>query len=163
MGTGKTEVGRELSRLLAMRLIDVDEEIVRTQRMSINEIFARFGEERFRDLETEMIEHVCRETNVIIATGGGAVLRQRNIDALKRHGIIVCLTATPETILERTIHSSERPLLRNGNAFDKITQLLRIRQPFYENADIMVSTDDKTPLQVAEEIIEKVRSVRRSE
>lgn len=162
MGTGKTEVGRELSRLLAMRLIDVDEEIVRTLHMSINEIFARFGEERFRDLETEMIERVCRETNVIISTGGGAVLRQRNVDALQRQGIIVCLTATPETILKRTIDSSERPLLRDGNPLEKITELLRIRQPFYKNADVMINTDDKTPLQVAEEIIEKLRSVGRS-
>ena len=158
MGTGKTEVGRELARLLAMKLIDIDTEIVKSAKMSINQIFERFGEEKFREIETEMIKKVSREKNVLISTGGGAVLKQVNMDALKRTGTVICLMAMPETILQRTSGNSERPLLKVGNPLEKINELLCFRQPFYEKADMMINTDNKTPLQIAEEIIAKIRN-----
>lgn len=155
MGTGKTEVGRELAHLKGLKLIDIDTQIEKSEKMTINEIFRQFGEERFRDIETEMIEKVSREENVIISTGGGAVLRQRNMDALKRTGVVICLTAAPATILLRTSSTDERPLLQVENPLAKITELLHSRKPFYERADFMVDTEGKTPLQVAEEIVEK--------
>ncbi len=155
MGTGKTEVGRELAHLRGLKLIDIDTQIEKSEKMTINEIFRQFGEERFRDIETEMIEKVSREENVIISTGGGAVLRQRNMDALKRTGVVICLTAAPATILLRTSSTDERPLLQVENPLAKITELLHSRKPFYERADFMVDTEGKTPLQVAEEIVEK--------
>ena len=80
MGTGKTEVGRELSRLLNMKLVDVDTEIEKSRQMTINEIFKQFGELRFREIETEMIRKLSERKDVIISTGGGAVLRQENVD-----------------------------------------------------------------------------------
>ncbi|MDI6889420.1 MAG: shikimate kinase [Thermodesulfovibrionales bacterium] len=156
MGTGKTAVGRELSRLLNMGLIDVDTEIEKSQEMTINEIFKKFGEPRFREIETEMIKKVSENKNVIISTGGGAVLKQENMGAMRKNGVIVCLMATPETILKRTSHNSNRPLLQVENPFGRVKELLNYRRPFYEKADIMIGTDDKTPLQIAEEIIKEI-------
>lgn len=160
MGTGKTAVGRELSRLLNIKLVDVDTEIEKSEQMTINEIFRQFGEPRFREIESEMIRRLSERKDVIISTGGGAVLRQENIDVLRKHGIVVCLMATPETILRRTSHSSHRPLLQVEDPFRKIKELLDLRRPFYEKADIMINTDGKTPRQIAEEIIEKIKDSR---
>jgi len=157
MGTGKTAVGRELSRLLSMKLVDVDTEIEKSRQMTINEIFKQFGELRFREIETEMIRKLSERKDVIISTGGGAVLRQENVDVLREQGIIVCLMATPETILKRTSHSSHRPLLQVEDPFGKIKELLDFRRPFYEKADIMIDTDGKTPREIAEEIIDKMK------
>jgi shikimate kinase len=157
MGTGKTAVGKKLSRLLNMELIDVDTEIEKSQRMTINEIFKKFGEPMFRGIETEMIQKLSEQRNVIISTGGGAVLKQENMDALRKQGVIVCLMATLDTILKRTVRSSNRPLLQVENPFERIKKLLNFRRPFYEKADIMIDTEGKTPLQIAEEIIEKVK------
>jgi shikimate kinase len=156
MGTGKTAVAKELATLLRRNLIDVDTQIEKAQDMSIHEIFRQFGEHKFREIETEMVRKIARRRNVIISTGGGVVLRQENMDALRESGIIICLTASPETILKRTSMNSERPLLRVPNPRKKIRELLDFRNPFYAKADIMINTENKTPLQIAEEIIEKV-------
>jgi len=156
MGTGKTEVGRELSTILGWKLIDVDDEIVKSQKISINEIFSKFGEPAFRDMETEMIKKVSRKKNVIISTGGGAVLRQENTECLKATGVVVCLTALPGTILKRTSRNSERPLLRVEDPLQRIHDLLELRRPFYEKADILVDTETKSPFRIAEEILERM-------
>ncbi len=158
MGAGKTAVGRELSRLLNMELIDVDTEIEKSQRMTINEIFKQYGEPKFRKIETEMIRKLSEQKDVIISTGGGAVLKQENMDALRKQGVIIYLMATPETILKRTAHNSKRPLLLVENPFERIRELLHFRKPFYEKADLMIDTETKTPLEIAEEIIEKIRN-----
>ncbi|HWR58395.1 MAG TPA: shikimate kinase [Thermodesulfovibrionales bacterium] len=156
MGTGKTAVGRELARVLGWKIIDIDDEIVKARNMSINDIFNRFGEPTFRDMETEMLRKVSHNKNVIISTGGGAVLRQENMDILREKGVIVCLDATPETILERTSGNSERPLLRVEDPLGRIRELREARKPFYEKADIMIDTGGKTPLLIAEEVLEKI-------
>lgn len=153
MGTGKTAVGRELSRMLNMKLVDVDTEIEKVQKMTINDMFGNFGEKYFRDAETEMIKKISREKSIIISTGGGAVLKDENMDTLRENGIIFCLTASAETILARTSRNKDRPLLKVENPMAKISELLDYRKPFYEKADIMISTENKTPLQIAEEIM----------
>jgi len=163
MGTGKTAVGRRLAMLLNMELIDVDTEIEKSQQMTINEIFRQFGEPRFREIETEMIQKLSERKDVIISTGGGAVLKQKNMDALRKQGIIICLMALPQTILKRTSHNSNRPLLKVEDPFEKIKELLNFRKPFYEKADILIDTEDKTPLQIAEEIIDKIKDSRSQE
>ena len=104
-----------------------------------------------------MIRRLSSHKNAIISTGGGAVLKQENMEILRQNGVIVCLIATPETILNRTSKSNDRPLLKVENPFAKINELLNFRRPFYEKADIMIDTENKTPLQIAEEIIEKVK------
>ena len=157
MGAGKTTIGRALAKKLQMRLVDIDEEIEKEQKMSINDIFSRHGEPHFRDIETAMIRELSRDKNVIISTGGGAVLRDENMEALKENGIIFCLNATAETILERTGRNQDRPLLKVENPKEKINELLAYRRPFYERAGIMIETDDKTPLEVVQEIMEIVK------
>ena len=157
IGTGKTAVGRKLSRLLNMELIDVDTEIEKSQKMTINDIFKKFGEPGFRNIETDMIKKLSGKKNIIISTGGGAVLKQENLDILREKGIIVCLLATPETILRRTSHNSNRPLLQVEDPSGKIKELLNFRKPFYDKADIPIDTEAKTPIQIAEEIIEKIK------
>jgi shikimate kinase len=157
MGAGKTAVGKELAQILGMKLIDVDTEIEKSEKMTINKIFSQFGEPRFREIETGMIQQIAAGKNLIISTGGGAVLKQENMDILREDGVIVCLKASPETILRRTSASNDRPLLKVENPLEKINQLLTFRKPFYEKADIMIDTENKTPLQIAEEIIEKIK------
>ncbi len=158
MGTGKSEVSRELSRVLGWTAIDIDTEIERAQKMKITEIFKQFGEPGFRDIETEFIKKISKNKNIIISTGGGAVLKQKNIDVLRENGVIICLTATPDTILKRTGKNHNRPLLQVDDPLKKINELLEFRRPYYEKADIMIDTEGKTPLQIAEEIIEKIRN-----
>ncbi len=160
MGTGKTAVGRELSRLLDMKLIDVDTEIEKSEKITINEIFKHFGEPRFREIETDMIRKLSESKNTIISTGGGAVLKQENMDILRKNGVIVCLTASPETIFKRTSTNNDRPLLQVENPLERIKELLNFRKPFYQKADVMIDTEGKNPLQIADEIIEKIKNVK---
>ena len=157
MGSGKTVVARELARILGMKVIDVDTEIEKSLKMTINEIFKQFGEPRFRKIETEIIKRVSENNNVIISAGGGAVLKQENMDAMRKKGVIVCLTAAPETVLERTASTRDRPLLLVENPLERIKELLEFRKPFYEKADIMIDTESKTPLQIAEEIVGRIK------
>ncbi|MBI4689123.1 MAG: shikimate kinase [Nitrospirae bacterium] len=125
--------------------------------MTITEIFKNFGESRFREVETEIVKIFSKNKNVVISTGGGAVLRQENMDALRENGVIVCLTASPETILQRTGNNNDRPLLQVENPIEKIRELLKFRKPYYEKADMTIDTEGKTPWQIAQEIIEKIK------
>jgi shikimate kinase len=157
MGAGKTAVGKELARLLDMRLIDLDSEIEKAEQTTIKAIFRQSGEKKFREIETEMIKKVANNEHIIISTGGGAIMKQENIDLLKKTGTIICLMATPETILQRTRNNSDRPLLQVADPLARINELLNLRKPFYEKADIIINTEDKTPIRIAKEIVEKIR------
>lgn len=157
MGTGKTEVSKKLKRILGLNVIEVDAEIEATERMKISEIFEKFGESKFREIEKTKIKDISRNKNIIISTGGGAVLKEENISALRQNGIIVCLTASPETILKRTINNSDRPLLQVNNPLEKIKELLERRRPYYEKADVIINTEGKTPSTIAKEIIERIK------
>ena len=157
MGTGKTEVGKILSQKLGLVLIDVDTEIERAQKTTITEIFQRAGEAAFRDMESDVIKRLSTLHNIVLSTGGGVVLRKENMDLLRRNGVIVCLAAAPETILRRTGTSKNRPLLQTDDPLQKIKDLYEFRKPFYEQADIIIETDNMVPSQVAEEIIKQVK------
>ncbi|NTU42483.1 MAG: shikimate kinase [Nitrospirales bacterium] len=153
MGTGKTEVGRMLAERLGFALIDADSEIEREQGIAITEIFQRSGEAGFRDIEADVIRRLSERGRTVISTGGGAVLRQENMDNLRKKGVIVCLTASAETIYNRICTDTGRPLLQVEDPKAKIRELLDFRKPFYEKADIMIDTEGKTPHEVTEEII----------
>jgi shikimate kinase len=156
MGTGKSTVSAELSRLTGFQAVEVDEEIEKSAGMSIPEIFSRFGEERFRQLEADEIRKVSREGGRIISTGGGAMMRADNLAALKETGIIVCLTASPATIWGRTGRDSDRPLLQVENPLARIEELQAERRKYYEQAHVTIDTEDKTPREVAREILEAI-------
>lgn len=156
MGTGKTEIGRTLAQRLGYTFLDADSIIEEEQDMPITEIFRRFGEPYFRDIEADVIKRLSEKDRVVISTGGGAVLREENMENLRRKGVIICLTASAETIFKRTCNDSSRPLLQVEDPLKKIKELLEFRRPYYEKADIMVDTEDKTPLEVAEEIIQRI-------
>lgn len=157
MGTGKTFTGRSLARKLGTSFIDTDSLIEKEAGIPISEIFEKFGEAHFRGLEREIVKKVSEENGVVIAVGGGAIVNPANLTDLKRHGIVISLTATPEVILARVERNSDRPLLQVEDKIGKIKELLAGRAPFYEKADMTVDTDCKNPEQVADEILEAAR------
>ncbi len=154
MGTGKTSVGAMLKDLMAMDSVECDDRIVEKAGMSINEIFEKYGEEYFRDLESEALESCENLRQTVISCGGGAVLRRRNVDSLKKHSRIVLLTASPQTILDRIGDSDDRPKLRGKKNVKAIAEMMAERELYYRDAaDVVVDTDGKTVLEVCEEII----------
>ena len=157
MGTGKTYTGRVLARSLGIRFVDTDALIQKKAGITIPEIFEKFGEQHFRGLEREIIRRASEEDGIIIAVGGGAIVNPENLMDLKRNGIIICLSASPEVILSRVERNSDRPLLQVEDKIGKIKELLEKRAPYYEKADFKIDTNGKTPEQVAAEIVEIVR------
>ncbi len=156
MGTGKSEVGRILAEKLSFNFVDTDVEIEKRENMSISEIFAKYGEDQFRDIEEEIIKGLSEKDNMVISTGGGVVLRESNMVNLRKKGIIVCLTASAETVFERVKDTKDRPLLQVEDQLKRIKELLDYRAPFYSNADITIKTENKTPAEIALEIIEQL-------
>lgn len=157
MGTGKTSTGRVLARKLGTRFIDTDTLIEKEAGIQIWEIFEKFGEAHFRGLERQIVKKVTEEEGIVIAVGGGAIVNPANLADLKRHGIVVSLTASLDVILSRVERNLDRPLLKVEDKLGKIKELIAVRAPFYKKADITVDTDCKNPEQVADEILEAVR------
>lgn len=158
MGTGKSTVSRKLGDMLHVREIDMDHAIVMENGMSIPEMFERSGEKYFRDKETEMLRKLSGESPAIISCGGGTVLRPENVKLMKACGKIILLTATAQTVFARVRHGKERPVLNGHMNVKYIAQLMEKRRPAYESAcDVRVSTDHKTPEEIAKEILELCR------
>lgn len=158
MGTGKSTISKLLKKMMHCREIDVDAYIVEEQKMQITDIFEQFGEEHFRQLETEAFHEISQlKERAVISCGGGAVLREKNVEYMKQSGTIVCLAATPETVYDRVKNSKARPVLNGHMNVEYIGQLMEKRLAAYEKAcDIKVATDHKSPEAVAEEIMKKV-------
>lgn len=157
MGAGKTTVSDYLSTMFDMDIIEMDQEITDREEMSIPDIFATFGEEYFRDLETSLLVELQDRKNVIISCGGGTALRENNVAEMKKNGRVVLLTASPETIYERVKDSDDRPVLKGRKNVDGIAELMEQRREKYEAAaDIVVQTDHKTVLQVCEELVQRL-------
>jgi len=157
-GTGKSLVAREIAGQLRWDFIDTDDEIVKLAGKPIAEIFGSDGEEKFRELEREVIKRASRRSHKVIATGGGAIVDSQNHAQLARKGFIVCLDAKPETIYQRLFqegsHGSEiRPLLEGDNPLERIRQLKARRQPYYDDVDLVINTDDLSISEVAGEVI----------
>jgi shikimate kinase len=140
MGTGKTAVGKALAEKIGFKLIDTDLMVEAEAKKSIPDIFRLEGEAEFRKYEIEAIKRISHLKNYVIATGGGAVMMDENIANMKRAGMVVCLTATPEVILERTQSNDYRPLLQTKEPLKKILSLLKIREPQYQKADYTIDT-----------------------
>ena len=125
--------------------------------MTINEIFSEYGEERFRELETEASKKAAELDRAVISTGGGTVLKKENIDALRKNGVIVNLAPGFEVIRARAAAAASTRPLMNGQSMDDIEKRFNERKPFYDNCDIKIKvTNEKTPSEHAEEILEAV-------
>ena len=152
MATGKTSVGWSLSLLLRKKFIDVDVEIERATKLPIPQIFSLYGEACFRAEEALILKKLAQFRDVVIATGGGAVLHVGEMEELGRHGHIICLTAAPEAILARIVAKSHRPLLPKNSPIEKVSALMQQRDAYYRRADLIIDT---TGLNI-EEICQKI-------
>ena len=157
MGAGKSTIARNLQRKLNFPLVEMDERIVREQGMSINDIFEKYGEDHFRDIESDLILAIGREGASIVSCGGGVVVRPQNVENMKKTGKIVFLKATPETIYERVKNSTDRPILNGHMNVEYIAQLMEKRRALYESAaDITIETDGKTKEEICDEITDRL-------
>ncbi|MCA9919652.1 MAG: shikimate kinase [Anaerolineales bacterium] len=152
MGTGKSTVGKLLAQRLQRPFTDTDALIVQRDGRSIAQIFAEDGELFFRDLERAVALELAQQQALVIATGGRLMLDEDNAEALEASGQVFCLTADPQTILDRIKEDAERPLLNVPNPAERIAQLLEIRRELYGRFP-QISTEGKTAVQVADEII----------
>ena len=158
MGAGKSTISDYLKNVLAMDVVEMDQCIVERQGMSISDIFETYGEEYFRELETNLLIEMQSRSNVVVSCGGGVPMRERNVAEMKKNGRVVLLTAKPETILERVKDNHDRPLLENNKNVSFIADLLEKRRAKYEAAaDIVIETDGKSELEICEEMIHRLR------
>lgn len=133
-GCGKSTVGRHLARHLELRYVDSDAEIEQRIGMPIREFFERHGEPAFRDLEQETIDALTQQEGLVIATGGGAVLRPSNREALHARTHVLYLRSTPEELYRRLRHDTQRPLLQVADPLQRLRELFRERDPLYRRA-----------------------------
>ena len=154
MGAGKSAVGSCLEKRTGVIQFDTDAIVASKFGISIPEIFSKYGEERFRDAETEALRGIAVDQPAIIVTGGGIVLREENVDLLKRLGIVVWLDANEEILFERAVRKGNRPLLEAENRRKTFSQMLQARRPVYAKiANIRVDTSALAADEVAEAIL----------
>ena len=159
MGAGKSTIGRVLAAELHLSFRDSDKVIDDRTGADIPWIFDMEGEEGFRDRETAVLDELSTGQDVVIATGGGIILRAQNRDTMKVSGYVCYLTASIEQLVERTARDKKRPLLQVENPRQKIIDLVALRDPLYrEAADFVINTDRRSPKLVAQEITSLINS-----
>lgn len=157
MGTGKTSIGKLLAAKLGCAFIDLDHKIESDNNMKIPEIFQKYGEAHFRELEKQAVKEAAERRGIVIATGGGTIKDKENMRLLKQSGVVICLTADVDEILLRTESKGDRPVLdakdkAHGNRRAAIEKLLEERQIFYDQADYKVDTTNWSPMQIIGDI-----------
>lgn len=152
MGTGKSDVGKLLSRRLGWTFIDTDRRVEARERATIAQIFARRGEHYFRESEARVIAEMVGRRDTVVATGGGAVLRPENMMHLRRHGWVVSLVASADVLQQRLSNGKHRPLLR-GDAHGNVARLLDQRRPLYRDADLLIDVSQGSPAKIVEAIV----------
>ena len=157
MGTGKSSVGRLVAEALHFAFLDTDTVIEARAGKSITQIFDEQGEAAFRELEKRIVKELALRDRTVIATGGGLVVDSENLASLKQHAYIVCLWASPETIWSRVKNQSHRPLLNEANPLEKIRMLLAERAPCYKQANVLLSTELRSPREVAQQVLHQFR------
>ena len=156
-GAGKSTIGKALARHLELPFIDADQEIVEHTGVSIATIFELEGEAGFRLREAQLIDELCRREGILLATGGGAVLREDNRVALSHSGIVIYLHASLDHLWQRTKHDSRRPLLQADNPRGILKALLDTRDPFYRQcADLVVETGRQSVGKLVREIYDEL-------
>jgi shikimate kinase len=157
-GSGKSTLGRLLAKRLEKQFYDTDAELERRLGVTIPVIFELEGEPGFRDRESTIIGEFVTYANVILATGGGAVLREPNRVDLKQNGTVLYLHATPETLWERTRRSKHRPLLQSADPQARLNELYVFRDPIYrEVADFVVESDSEQVVKLAQRLEQQLR------
>jgi shikimate kinase len=153
MGAGKSTIGKRLARTLNKTFIDSDQQIESRTGVDIPTIFDIEGEAGFRKREAAMIDELSQSTNLVLATGGGAILSEENRQHLMSRGVVIYLQTSIAQQLARTRHDRNRPLLNTDDPESKLTELMNLRAPLYrEIADIVVDTDNRHSNQVCKEI-----------
>ncbi len=157
MGTGKSSVAAYMAEEYGLEVLEMDEVIAKREGMSISDIFAKQGEEYFRDVETKLLQEICLQEDKVVSCGGGVVLRSQNVEMMKQRGTIVLLSASSETILERVKDDASRPLLQGNKTVDFISEMMEKRREKYEGAtDIIIQTDGKQIADICYEIYEQI-------
>ncbi len=159
MGSGKSALGRRLSYLLKMPYYDMDHEIVRQQGMTIPQIFEKYGEARFREIETEFLKNF-RDEACIISTGGGVAINAENRKIMRRSGLVFFLDATFEDIYKRIQHDRNRPIVQSSTK-EELEKLYHYRRRFYrESGHIQVLTEGRTIRQILEYLVFQVKRLK---
>lgn len=158
MGTGKSTIAKNLSHMLQMEVLEMDEEIACREGMSIPEIFRVHGEAYFREKETELLVEIENKEQMILSCGGGTPLRECNVIEMKKNGIVIWLTAEAKTIWKRIKDDKNRPLLKGNMNIEYIQNMIEQRHEKYQNAsDLIVKTDGREVSEICEEIIDKLK------
>lgn len=153
MGSGKSTLGKYLAEKSGMEFYDTDDLIIQKAGKPISRIFEDDGEHVFRDLESEVIAEVAKKGGCVISTGGGAVLRQENIDNLKASGVLFFLKASPKILYERVKDDDSRPLLKGDDPVGILRRILIARASYYEQADYTVDTENLSVHEGSEEVL----------
>mgnify|MGYP002621407519 CR=1 FL=1 len=154
MGAGKTVIGRRIAQLLGLPFIDSDHEIEAVSRMSVPELFERYGEPEFRALEQRVIDRLLREGPRVVSTGGGAFMNAATRSAVAERGVSIWLKAEIGLLMERVARNQNRPLLRSADPRAVMEKLMAERYPVYATADITVETRDAGREIIAQETLQ---------
>lgn len=158
MGAGKSSVGKQLAALLNKTFVDSDSELVSRTGADIPLIFEKEGEQGFRQRESEMIDELTARHGIVLATGGGAILKQANRAHLGSRGFVIYLSAGSGQILKRTQRDKNRPLLQTQDPAARLDELMTVRGPVYlELADLIVNTDGCSVREVVKEILSQIQ------
>ncbi len=157
MGTGKSTVGRQVAKQLGFRFLDSDYEIERRQGKVVAKIFAEEGEPAFRDMEREFIERGHPAQRCVVACGGGLVVAPGMLELLQASGVVICLHASIETILQRTMHTTHRPLLQVDDPAERVRQLYAQRDEIYRRTGTMVLTDNRPQREIFAHVLRVYR------
>ncbi|MDD5568411.1 MAG: shikimate kinase [Candidatus Omnitrophica bacterium] len=153
MGTGKSVVGRELAKKKKWHFVDLDDFIELKEKRTIADIFAKDGEPYFRRVEKKALKEIAKENGFVVACGGGIVINEENIRIMKGSGTMICLKAIPEVILKRVSGQAHRPLLNVKDPEKQIGLLLKLRSPYYAEADKTIDTSGLSVKQAAGRIL----------
>ena len=159
MGAGKTAIGRKVAAALSLRFVDSDHEIENVSRMTVPELFERYGEAEFRALERRVIGRLVKDGPQVVATGGGAFMNDQTRRLIGRHGLSVWLKADLDILMDRVAKRQNRPLLKTADPRATMARLMDERYPVYALADVTVKTRDEKREIIADEVIEAVATL----
>ncbi|AHK42262.1 MULTISPECIES: shikimate kinase [Ensifer] len=161
MGAGKSAIGRLAAQALGIPFVDSDHEIERVSRMTISDLFARYGEDEFRALEARVLKRLLRTGPRVVSTGGGAYINERSRRQIKRGGLTIWLNAELDVLWERVNKRDTRPLLKTENPKQTLENLMRARYPIYAEADLTVMSRDVSKETMVEDVLTAVIDFRK--